>query len=1198
MSNPKLKTYDIASYDIELDFNKQIAPIEKRIQKLNSSHETKSLRAHKDFLSKEQKSQETINQLNDKSVVKNQRIERAVENKLKKIQAKKNRYEADLEEFVAEKTEEANQLVEQINEEITVLEVDEQAQVEEIKSKYKTNIESYVEKLDIYNNNFENNKKTHNEQINNYQQRLNEYSKQIIQFYKTMVGDVEDRLKVHLETKTVTQEDINDRLTKALRLANNHATATRKDANVSITNVNDYVNQLQIQFETHYKTKIDAIDDEIAVLAKAFEERAKLIEKDLSINLTKQETLLEELQESKNRRARKSIEMKIDLFNTRAKTAIQYEQRMMEEQKTFLQQQRILLREQLDFEHKNLEKLRTILINDQQSIKESGDYFKDVNTTLKEQLANIENANNDYVYRHEELKADFVKRYTTIFTDLKNSTIEMAQTYLEKIADNNQEIDDINKFLDTAEPLKEIEVNRLRESIEINEIHERFKIKYAKQQYEIDLINNQLEFDKRVKELETKQLISEYNKEVSEIKNKEVFDKALEKAKLKHSKAQQVYRQRLNNTKLEQKLLESKYETERDRLALHKELAEIDVRKDNALRIKEIEYAIKNYEIEANYRCEVIQKGLEEELLKLDEQTTKVKHEKDAYSSNLNREIDKKKAEINALKRDIEHEKMEKLRMIDKALERELREPTKNKIKTEAIIDERLSKLDVNNAIFVDFINDSIRGYGDDKLSLEQIREVIINSPTLTEKTTKYLSRAYDIYIEAYSFMNDIEIRNMQNKIASTSDQAKIKRYNKNLRKLETDASKNIEQVRKTEQDHLAVLIAAIKEETTTIKRSNPETINELFTIVEQSYQSIFNRLTSIQDQLIIEVRQLYSPLTQHDQELINYANDNAEKAKQKVEDQTAEKIAPLDHELVRFTEKKEQERNAFNQSLDQQINDYKAQINHLKNDALSKIKEINADKDLIVNEKQKQKQDINQYEEQEIVKRYEMIDREIDELTDNYNIELKRLDQKDLEAKKIFDYEDRIHAIAVEAATARFNDANIKIENIHLNNVKQAESNIEQAKVQKEKQEHTFNEKLLELTRSFEKNIFSVRPRLEESIGDAQKEIERQIREKKTQLRDLEQNNRNIIQSAENSLFTAFQEGYDRLTDNLNTYIEKYRLIEQEYNNQNAQYNQTITTNNVQLGTALLELNKRKHQATLENLLIINNEMYEQEGE
>ena len=84
MKKKDLKSFDIASYDIEIEYNSKIAPITKKITKLNKSHETKSLKAHKDFLTKEKQSTEKLKVLDEKAVLKDQRIEKAVENKLVK----------------------------------------------------------------------------------------------------------------------------------------------------------------------------------------------------------------------------------------------------------------------------------------------------------------------------------------------------------------------------------------------------------------------------------------------------------------------------------------------------------------------------------------------------------------------------------------------------------------------------------------------------------------------------------------------------------------------------------------------------------------------------------------------------------------------------------------------------------------------------------------------------------------------------------------------------------------------------------------------------------------------------------------------------------------------------------------------------------------------------------------------------------
>ena len=65
-----------------------------------------------------------------------------------------------------------------------------------------------------------------------------------------------------------------------------------------------------------------------------------------------------------------------------------------------------------------------------------------------------------------------------------------------------------------------------------------------------------------LEEIQTKALLSANNKDITEIKNKEIHDKSVEDAKLKFDKASEIYRLRLNRTKLERNILESSYEAE------------------------------------------------------------------------------------------------------------------------------------------------------------------------------------------------------------------------------------------------------------------------------------------------------------------------------------------------------------------------------------------------------------------------------------------------------------------------------------------------------------------------------------------------------------------------------------------------------------------------------------------------------------
>ena len=172
MEKTKFKSFDIATLDIELEYNSKIAPIKAGIEKLNKNYEAKSLKAYKDFLSKENQSKEKLALLIDKAILRDQRIEKAVENKLVKLRTKEDRFNKEYEEYKAIQEAEFNIKFAEIDEIIKKLETSKNVDINDIKHKYDLNVKSYVEKLNTYNDNHDNNNLIHNQQVIEYDKLL------------------------------------------------------------------------------------------------------------------------------------------------------------------------------------------------------------------------------------------------------------------------------------------------------------------------------------------------------------------------------------------------------------------------------------------------------------------------------------------------------------------------------------------------------------------------------------------------------------------------------------------------------------------------------------------------------------------------------------------------------------------------------------------------------------------------------------------------------------------------------------------------------------------------------------------------------------------------------------------------------------------------------------------------------------------
>jgi len=1015
--------------------------------------------------------------------------------------------------------------------------------------------------------------------------KLNEIS----EMKKALDENIENKLNGYIELKNSENDKTNQALQDVERELNNQTTHIRMESNVKVKDIHAFVKLINDEYESRSKELIEDIGSQIELLESEFSLREELVKKDLEINLNKLNEELNQDEEKQTKKIKKSIKMKIELFNLRASTTVGYEERILNEKILILKKEIDFANETLDYEVKNLQKLEVFLLSDQNELKDIGDYFKTLNLTLKNELNNFELSNNDYLVKHEKLKAEFVNRYTMLFDGFKNKLLSSNKSSINQLTGINQEIDEINKYLDTADPLKEIKVNRLRESIEANEVKERYNIRFAKQQHEIKLLNNKLENLLNIEKTNVKDKISENNKEITNIKNKETLDKALGRAKLKNEKAKEVYKLRLNSTKLEASLLDGKYEKELEIFELEKQISEIEVQKNNILITKEIEMEIKNINLEANYKIEVINKRLEEDLLKLDEEVNKFRYEQDSFSSLLDVEISKENLRAEKERNVIHLNIDKKLSLINEALDREIKDPSINMAKSQAVIDERLSKLEISNVIYEDFIEESTNLLIDENLEIEQIKLIASNSENLIDKATRYIEKTYETLEEALNFMSELELRTLKQKISTTTDSCSIKKMNKVLQKTNVEIEKQKVIVKNSKLDFESVIKNQIKSDLAKFAKSKTVDIDTLKDSVKAIYSSSYKSLKAIQVKVLEKVKGLYAPITKNDKELIENAEENAKKAIALVEQNRMEQITPINESLISFTKEVEDRRKIKLDELDISISELKSTIKTLKDKALNEVGIIKDDINEVITIKNDHLKMIDETESSEIVKLLEAIDARKVDLENLYNETTTKLNEKDSEARKIFDYEERIHNIAKETANSRYNDSMNKTENAHLLNIK--ENNKERDNIDKGAENFLkqINKELLELTSKFEKNIFTTRPRLEESIGDAQKAIDKESKAKEKRLKELFDTHSKITLSLENSLYTFFQEGYEKLLQNLSFYLDKYKVITDDYNLSINTSNDVISNNNIVFANALFEQGKKKHDKIVEKLLEIN---------
>ena len=1191
MKKTGLKSFDIASFDMEIEFNKKLAPIRKKIDTLNRNHEKKSLDNHKDFLSKEKKSQKKLKELSEKAILRDQRISKAAENKLKKYVNIDQKLKAKFDEFKLAQEQANNILLTEIDELVADMKIAEGKDLEAIQRKYDISVQSYTEKLSMYNENYIKNVKRHEEHLSKYQElvdaKINEIENFKINSSKILDQELEDFIKANEERKEeVKVENVEKQkdYTKAI-------TQVKRDANVIIKKSRAYVEELKQALSDKYDSFIQLIQENISSLTTDFSERKELIIKDRDINLEKLNASLETDEEIPPK-LRKSIDMKLAIFEQRAATTIRYEEAILNEQIALLEHEITELKHAKKLELLNYDKLEVFLVSDQAELKETGDHFKKLNFKLLSDLNNSEFAHSEYLEKHETLKNEYYKTFNDTFNGFKLAILEANQRTIERLGQINSEIDEINKYLDTAEPLKEIEVNNIRVEVEKSEIIERYKIKYAKQDHEQKLLNANVEKEVLLEEQQVKKEMIDNNKLITDIKNKEKYDKDVEKVKLKFNKAEEVARLRHNSVRLERGLLKSNYETEEAIMDHDKDIAEIDILRENALLSNELTNQIANIELESNYKIEVIYQSLVEDNLKFDEEISALQSHEKKELSQIDKQIKQEEKLFVKQKKELEKEFTAKSKLVDKALERELREPRKSLQKSNQVIDNRLRVFTQNDDTFKDFILGMIKHIEDPTMNDEQKQAIIANDSMLIDKSKTYLTNVYDSLQDALQFIYELQTRTLQSKLASTTEDSKSRKLNKELQKVHQEFEKQRTRLDTNRKENLTLITNDIYKGIEQIGNFNAEKEGTVAEYITSVLTTLHSGLQSLQSGVLDEVKELYSVLTKSDNDIVTNAELNAEKAKALISQEQTTALKPFEDVLRRKIEEIEKTRSEFKEQHDLLVNEIKANINTLKTEAIAQVKQIELEKAELSRPYKEQLEAIKSGEIEKINKQKEGIEAKKRDLEIQYRESQNKLALKDSETEKILDYERRIYNLALETAEARFNDANQKTETAFVSQHANLEKRIAEINEKHERMVADINKELVTLTKEFENNIFTVRPRLDESIGDAQNIIDSESTDKRHRLEELNDISEQVMTTLEQSVNTKFQDCYARLLDNLQFYFDKLKLIKDEHMRKQRENNNAIEEDNAIFSNALFELSKSKHQKTLKKLLDINRVM------
>lgn len=1193
MKNNKLRDFEISSFDIELDFNKKIAPINQKIDKINKEQENKSLEAHKDFLAKGKLANEKIQELNTLFNISKKLIQDENDEQLQEYVKKDESFNTEIDNFISKATKENDLLIQGVQKEVEKLKETEALELLEVNKKYQVNVANQVKKLDTYTANFEKNFKQQESSVLKYSIQLGNKIKEIEEIKNTIDKAMDDKLQKFLSKVEKEDKNASSFLEKAERDLDKGTSIINKDVDYRIKDINLTIKDMKADLTKRYNGYITLLNNQIDTLNTKATERSKLIDKDLEVNLERLKKELKADPDPSSAKAQKSIKMKYDLFELRATTTKQYEKELLDEEIELIHSEIKHINHVLDGELTNLDKLELYLLNDQNEIRDAADYLKSLNLNIISHLKSFEAENNEYLAKHNQLKNNFVKRYNEIFHDFKTYIINSNQEKLHQLFEINKEIDDINRYLANTDPYKEIKVNDLRESIEGNEIRDKYRIIYAKYDYRIQLLNNELAAKIDIKKAEMSDLVSKNKIDIQNIRNKIKYEIALKKAKLNLDIAAEQHDLKLISSALEEQLLKDENSSEIEINNLEIEKVAIETPYKNLLQIRKLESEIENVETALNYDAEVLRNQLSQDTIKLNSQMAELEYNRHKISSSVDNKIAIELITISEKKHQVNIDFDKKIKLINEAMTREVKEPMRSMSKFKSFITEELNKLEYSNLLFQDFVNTFEIDINDTALTLPKLLLMSKNSETIKQQIKKYIERSYSTLEDAINLMLTIEGQSLDIKVSSVpTGSALYKKIQKLIPKVSQERELTLEYFKKAKQENEQTILSECSALFESFETLNTNDFSLLREKLINIYHEVFNSLKALNKTIHAEVESLYSPLIQSDVDIIAHVEENASKAIALTENNRKLELQKVDDEILSFTKK--QELNKDNQLKDilTDIKELQAKIYRLTENCEAEIQRLRSNSDKDLEEKRELIKSIRESEEETINELKEALHSKKDEIAESYNSMISLLSEKDAGYKTLYEYKTKSYDFEVERATSKYNEALAKSKAIFAQNITDNENSVSKINAAAAVLANDAQKELVDEIARIEQEILETRPRLQLEIQHSETEIDKEIFEKETKLKSLILLETKTIKALEENLHSSFQKGYANLLKNLENYLREYRVLSDEYADATTESNEVVAKNNFDLSNIIFELGRKKHEETKAAINEINTQI------
>jgi predicted transglutaminase-like cysteine proteinase len=445
--------------------------------------------------------------------------------------------------------------------------------------------------------------------------------------------------------------------------------------------------------------------------------------------------------------------------------------------------------------------------------------------------------------------------------------------------------------------------------------------------------------------------------------------------------------------------------------------------------------------------------------------------------------------------------------------------------------------------------------------------------------------------MDAFMYVNELEDKSINEQIKETNDETKKRKLKRQKSKNKSELKRMIGSVIQSKQEQITRITDLHRRDFIKIIETltdNEPVIDLLLEVVKVMRLQIGNVLRSAANEASIS----YKEIMTEDHGKVDHANRNAIRAKEKIEKERETKLTPLVLQFGEFLLEKTTFRDNQIDKFNMEIKTVKNKIEALKQDSIDKAKQVNQELNAQISSRKQKLEEIKHEEKTEIQRRKSMIDSEIDSLKLQFESSIKLLEEKDEEAEKVYDYEGRIYQLALDTNESKYNETVQKA--MKATNILRGNSNDSVQTVNEiaERNIERINKELLKETTQYENSLYTVRPRYEESIGNAQRAIDDKANIEKQRKSELIKLHNSRTSAIEEDLNTGFEYSYKTLQNNLNAYIKDYKEIEDQYKLSILSANEVISKSHSRFVRALYELGKQKIDKTNKRMSEINDKL------